>query len=114
MLAIGPGLLSRRSGSRLHETGPAPLLEPNVDDIEVPRNHRLGKDLARLPGNLGAEVAVGEVGQREQADLGGLGQRRRAGRRGVERLVRARALLLGEGRLVDEHVGRLGDLQDAR
>ncbi len=114
MLAIGPGLLPNGSRSRLDETGNAPLLERNVDDIEVPRDDRLREDRARLTDDLRTEVAIGEVREREHAHLGRLRDRGGARRRRVERLVRALALLLGERRLVHEQVRVLRDLEDGR
>jgi hypothetical protein len=53
------------------------------------------------------------VGQREQANTRGLRQCGCSGGRGVKRLVRPLALLLGEGSLVHEDVGVLRDLEDA-
>ena len=114
MLAIDPCLLPRGSRCSLDETGAAPLLERNVDDIEIPRDDGLGEELPRLAGDLGAEVAVREVREREQAHPCRLRQRGRAGARRVERLVGARSFLFGERRLVHEEVSLLGHLEGFR
>ena len=50
----------------LHEPGPTPLREADIDDIEVLRDDGLREDRARLADDLGPEVAVREVGEREQ------------------------------------------------
>jgi hypothetical protein len=42
----------------LDESGPAPLREADVDDIEVLRNDRLLEERARLANDLRPEVAV--------------------------------------------------------
>jgi hypothetical protein len=104
--------LSGRSCTGLDETGAAPLGEPYVDDIEVPGNDSLGEDLARLPRDLGPEVAVREVGEGEQTDVRQTSDLRRADTGGVSRLCSALVLLGGEGRLVDEHVRLARDVQD--
>ena len=86
------------------ETGPAPLREADVDDIEVLRNNRLGEDRARLADDLRPEVAVRQMRQREHPHLRCLRKLGRRRRRGVQRLVGARALLLRERRLMHEDV----------
>jgi hypothetical protein len=96
----------------LHEPGPAPLREADVDDIEVLRDDRLREDGARLPENLGPEVAVREVREREHAYAGGRGELGCARRRCVQSLVGALAFLLRERRLVDENVGLTGCLEN--
>jgi hypothetical protein len=95
----------------LHEPGPAPLREADIDDIEVLRDDRLGEDRARFAQDLGPEVAIREVGQREQADARGGRKLGRARRCGVERLVGSLALLFRERRLVHEHVGPARSLE---
>ena len=57
---------------------------------------------------LAAGVAAGDVGQREQPHLGVARQLGRLAGGAVGGLARALGLLLGEGRLVDEHVGLVG------
>jgi hypothetical protein len=104
--------LSGRSRPGLHESGAAPLGEPDVDDIEVPWDDRVGKDLPRLACDLGAEVAVRQVGERQHADAGRMGQLGRCGARRVGRLGRPLALLRGEGGLVHEHVRVPGHVED--
>jgi hypothetical protein len=89
----------------LHEPGPTPLREADVDDIEVLRHDRLREDAACLAHDLGPEVAIGEVGQRQQPHACCDGKLGRARRSGVQRLVGSLALLNRERRLVDEHVG---------
>ncbi len=54
---------------------------------------------------LAAGVAARDVGQRQQPHLGVARELRGLARGAVLRLARALGLLLGEGRLVDEHVG---------
>src|SRR3954462_104684 len=68
--------------------------ERDVDRIEVARGDRVREDRAGLVADVAREVARGEVGQREQADVRvarDLG--RLAGGR-VRRLARALALVL--------------------
>ena len=67
-----------------------------------------GEDRARLVADLAAGVARGDVGEREQADAGLGGQLGGLARGRVAGLQRAVALLGGERRLVDEHVGAIG------
>jgi hypothetical protein len=95
----------------LDESGPAPLRKADVDDIEVPRDDRLGKDGPRLAHYLGPEVAVREVREREKSHPGAAGELGRARRGRVERLVGPLPLLDRERRLVDEHVGLARDRQ---
>ena len=68
-----------------------------------------GKHLARLARELAAEVARRDVRQREQAHAGVARELGRLQRGRVQRVGGAVALLLGERRLVDEHVGALGE-----
>jgi hypothetical protein len=89
-------------------------LEPDVDDIEVLRNHGLREDLARLARDLGPEVAIREVRQREHPHLGGFGDGGRSGSGRVQRLVRALALLLRERRLVHQDIGLVRHLEHSR
>ena len=94
----------------LYESGPTPLREADVDDIEVLRNHRLREDDPRLADDLGPEVAVGEVRESEKTDAC-RGSKPRRGRRGrVQGLVRALPLLHRERGLVNEYVGVPGGL----
>ncbi len=89
----------------LHQPGPAPLREADVDDIEVLRNDGLRENRTRLPKDLGPEIAVRQVREGEHASSGGgceLG-RARGGR--MQRLVGALALLVRERRLVHEQIG---------
>ena len=94
----------------LHELRPAALREADVDRIEVPRHDRVREDRPRLARDLAAEVAVREVREREELDLGGARDAGRLVRGRVLRLPRALALVLAERRLVDEHVGVPGRL----
>jgi putative nucleotidyltransferase with HDIG domain len=89
----------------LHELGPAPLREADVDDIEVLRNHGLRENRARLTHDLGAEVAVRQVREGQEPHAGGQRELCRARSRGVQRLLRALPLLDGERRLVHQDVG---------
>ena len=66
----------------------------HVDHVEVLGHHGLGEDRTRLAGHLGAEVAVGEVRQREQPHLGVARDLRRLERGRVRGLLRALALLV--------------------
>jgi hypothetical protein len=94
----------------LYESGPTPLREADVDDIEVLRNDRLREDGPRLADDLGSEVTVGEVREGEKTDARRGGKLRRGRRRRVQGLVRALALLHRERGLVNEHVGVPGGL----
>jgi hypothetical protein len=96
----------------LHEPGPAPLREADVDDIEVLRDDRLREDGSRLPEDLGPEVAVREVREREHAHAGGRGELGCACRSRVQGLVGALSLLVRERRLVDENVSLSRCLQN--
>ena len=96
----------------LHEPGPAPLREADVDDIEVLRHDRLGEDGARLAQDLRPEVAVRQVGEGEQAHSGCERELGRARRGGVQRLFGALPLLDRERRFVDEDVRVLRCLED--
>ena len=64
-----------------------------------------GNDRARLVAHVAREVARGEMGEREQPHAGVARELGRLGGRRVAGLARARALVLEERRLVDEHVG---------
>jgi hypothetical protein len=89
-------------------------LEPDIDDIEVLRNHGPREDLARLARDLGAEVAIGQVRQREHPHLRGLGDGGRAGSGRVQRLVRALALLRRKRCLVHQDIGLARHLEHGR
>ena len=88
----------------LHEPGPTPLREADVDDIEVLRDDRFGKNRARLANDLRPEIAVREVGEGEQAHPGFQRELGRARRGGVQRLRGALALFDRKRRFVDEDV----------
>src|SRR3990170_7894856 len=64
------GGVSLAAGKRssFDETRSSPLLEADIDDIEVLRDDRLGEDCACLARRLRAEVAVREVCEREHRD----------------------------------------------
>ena len=94
----------------LDEPGPAPLREADVDDIEVLRDDSLRKHGARLAHDLGPEVAVRQMGEREEAYSGRRRKLGRARRGGMQSLVRPLALLDGERRLMDEDFGIAGCL----
>jgi hypothetical protein len=106
------GLLTPAQRPAFGEAWPAPFRKADVDDIEVPWDDRLGEDGSRLPGDLGAEVAVREVGEGEHVDAGGPGELGGAESRRVERVVRTRAFLGGEGGLVHEDIGVPGCIKD--
>src|SRR6185503_7339629 len=89
----------------LYESGPTPLREADVDDIEVLRNDRLREYGPRFADDLGPEVAVGEVREGQKTDARRDGKLRRGRRRRVQSLVRALALLQRERGLVNEDVG---------
>ena len=95
----------------LHEPGPAPLREADVDDIEVLRDDGLGEDGPRLADDLRPEVAVRKVGEGQQAHSGCERQLGRARRGGVQRLLGALPLLDRERRFVDEDVRVLRRLE---
>ena len=105
------GLLPPAQRATLHQARPTPLRKADVDDIEVPRHDRLGKDGPRLARDLGPEVPVREVREGEHLHLREPRDLCRPGRTGVERLVGAGLLLGGKGRLVDEHIGLTSGLQ---
>ena len=71
----------------LHEPGPAPLWEANVDDIEVLRDDGLGEYGPRLADDLRPEVTVRQVGEGEQARSGCERQLGSARRGGVQSLL---------------------------
>jgi hypothetical protein len=98
--------------SALHETRPASLREADIDDIEVPRHDRLGKDGTSLPRDLRPEVAVREVRQREHADVGRPRELRDLDGGRVQGLVGPLLLLGGEGRFVHEQVSRMRRLEN--
>jgi hypothetical protein len=82
-------LLPAPKGAALHEPGPAPLWEADLDDIEVPWDDGLGEHGPRLARDLGPEVPVREVREREHLHSCGPRELGDVDRRGVERLVRA-------------------------
>jgi hypothetical protein len=102
---MGFPLFLEPNGAALHEPRPTPLRKADVDDIEVPRDDRLGEHGPRLPQNLRPEVPVGKVGQDQHPYLAGEGELSSRSRGRVQCLVRALTLLVSKGRLVDEHVG---------
>src|SRR5439155_20942228 len=91
-----------------------PLLEADLDDLEVPGHDRVREDGTRLARRFRSEIAAREVNEREHADLrlacelGGL-----AGGR-VRGLVRALPLVLEEGRFVDQQVGPACGFENGR
>jgi len=92
-----------------------PLLgERDLDRVEVARDLGRREDRARLLADLAAAVARGEVGEREQPDLGLAGEGRRLARRRVTCLHRALGLLVDERRLVDQHLGLMGGDSEQR
>jgi hypothetical protein len=96
----------------LDEARPAPLREADVDDIEVPRHNRVGEDGTRLARNLGTEVAVGKVREREHADVRGAGKLCDLDGGRVQGLVGSLLFLRSEGRFVHEQVGGLRRFED--
>src|SRR5919199_2695287 len=106
------GLLPPAQRATLDQARPTPLRKADVDDIEVPRHDRLGKDGPRLARDLGPEVPVREVREGEHLHLREPRDLCRPGRTGVERLVGAGLLLGGKGRLVDEEIGLARGLED--
>jgi hypothetical protein len=98
------GLLPPAQRPTLDETRPAPFRKADVDDIEVARNDRLRENRPCLAGNLGAEVAVRQVRQREHLHAGRTRQLGGAGRGRVQGLICPLLLLGGESRLVHEDV----------
>jgi hypothetical protein len=105
------GLLPLTKRPTLDESRPAPFREADVDDIEVPRDDRLREDLAGLADDLGSEVAIGEMRERQHPHAGEPRELGRALRRGMQGVVRSLLLLRREGRLVDEDVGILRCLE---
>jgi putative nucleotidyltransferase with HDIG domain len=95
----------------LHEPGPAPLREADVDDIEVLRDDGIGKDGPRLAHDLRPEVAVRQVGEGQQAHSRCERQLGRARRSGVQCLLGPLPLLDRERRFVDEDVRVLRSLE---
>src|SRR3954452_3439534 len=87
------------------ELGGALLRQRHVDRVEVARDDGAREHRARLVADLAAAVAGGDVGQREQPDVGLAGDLGRLAGGAVAGLERAVSRLLGERRLVDEHVG---------
>ena len=67
-----------------------------------------GEHRARLIAQIAARIAAGDVGQRQQSDLRVACDLGRLTGGGVAGLARALGLLLGECRLVDEHVRFVG------
>src|SRR3954453_16334097 len=103
----------RPGGPRLQvyppdEVGLALLGERDLDGVEVARDLGGREGLTRLLADLAPAVARRDVRQREQAHLRVARQRRRLARGRVPGLSRALGLLVGERRLVDEHVGLVG------
>src|SRR5664280_1122114 len=94
--------------SALEQSRLASLLEGQIDDIEVPRYDRFREQLARFAQHLGPEVASRDMGQREHLDAGCERDLRRLRGGRVVGLLRALALLLAEGGLVDEQIGIAG------
>src|ERR687892_249643 len=94
--------------SSLAELRCTPLLERDVDDVEVLGNDSLGEDRTRLPCHLAGEITGREVRQREHAHVGRAGDGGGVERRRVGRLPRSLLLLMAERRLVHEHVGAAG------
>ena len=94
-----------------HQLGLAALGERDVDRVEVARHDRVGEDRPGLVADLAPAVARRQVHEREQPAPP---PRRAALRRllggRVLRLLRALGLLPRERRLVHEHVGAVGDL----
>jgi hypothetical protein len=108
------GLLPPAQSPALDKARSAPFRKADVDDIEVPRHHRLREDGACFAGYLGPEVAVREMGEDEHLHPRGARELGRPGGRRVQRVPRALALLEREGRLMDEHVRLPGGGKDRR
>jgi len=98
------GLLPPAQRPTLDETRPTPFRKANVDDIEVPRNDGFRENRPCLAGDLGTEVTVRKVRQRQHLHAGRTRQLGRAGRGRVQGLVCPLLLLGGERRLVHEDV----------
>src|SRR3954468_13388576 len=85
-----------------------PLGERARDRVEVARDDRALEDRARLVADLAAAVAGRDVREREQADVGLARDLGRLAGGAVAGLEGALALVLDEGRLVDEQVRAVG------
>ena len=96
----------------LNEARPAPLREADVDDIEVPRHNRVGEDGTSLPRDLRTEVAIGEMRQREHADVRGARKLRDLDGGRVQGLIGPLLFFRSEGRLMHEQVGGLCRFED--
>src|SRR6185436_75583 len=71
LLAFGLGdVISATADAALDQTWRTPLRERYVDHVEVLRHHGVGEDRTRLTCNLGSEVAIREVRQRQERHLG--------------------------------------------
>src|SRR4051794_338472 len=92
----------------LDERGLAALGERDLDRVEVARDDHVLERRAGLFADLARKVAGGDVHKREQLDLGVGGQLGGLASGGVSGLAGALAVVLAEGRLVDEHVGVIG------
>ena len=108
------GLLPPAQRPTLDETRSAPFRKADVDDIEVPRNDRFRENSPCLAGDLGAEVAVRQVRQRQHLHAGSPCQLGCAGRGRVQGLVCPLLLLGGESRLVHEDVRLLSHVEHLR
>src|SRR3954451_2246521 len=105
-----PGRSGPRPLARLEalEHGLALLGERDVDRVEVARDDRALEHRARLVADLAAAVAGRDVRQREHPDVGLARDLGRLAGGAVAGLEGALALVLDEGRLVDEQVGAVG------
>jgi hypothetical protein len=106
-----PGLLKtfslrgREAPLAIHgPPGLAAFLVRHLDEVEVARNDRMREDLARLAGEVRAEVARRDVGQRQHPHLGVVRHLCSLPGGRVEGLGCACGLVVGERRLVDEQV----------
>src|SRR3712207_3067590 len=107
-------LTPRGKGASLDESRFSAFPVRDFDRIEVLGNDRVREYGARLARELGAEVAAREVRQREQLDARRAGELSGLERRRVGGLARPLTLLVGERRLVDEHVGLVRGREDGR
>jgi hypothetical protein len=98
------GLLPPAQRPTLDETRPTPFRKADVDDIEVPRNDGFRENRPCLARDLGAEVAVRQVRQRQHLHAGRPRELSGAGGGRVQSLVCPLLLLGGESRLVHEDV----------